>query len=181
MWHLLLTFPNSPDWWWLISSVFLTRTSCYKITHVNGYYGAWPGWAVSVSVLPLTFMLSSYSVMLDSSPPHGLQYATLPSPSPSPWVCSNSCPLSHWCHSAISSSVAPFSSHLHSFPASGSFPMSWLFASGGQSIRATASVLWMNIQGWFTLGLTGLISLLSKGLSSVFSSTAVRKHQFIGT
>ena len=180
-WRLLLTFPNFPDWWWLSSSMFLTRTSCYKITHVNGYYGAWAGWVVSVSVLPLTFMLFSHSVMLDSLPSYGLQYATLPSPSPSPWVCSNLCPLSHWCHPTISSSVAPFSSRFHSVPASGSFPMSRLFASGGQSIRASASVLPMNIQGWFTLGLTGLISLLSKGLSSVFFSNTVRKHQFFGT
>ena len=89
-------------------------------------------------------------------------------------TCSNSCPLSWWCQPAISSSVAPFSSCLQSFPASGSFLMSWLFASGGQSIRAPASVLPMNIQGWFPLGLTGFISLLSKGLSRVFSNTTVQ-------
>ena len=83
-----------------------------------------------------------------------------------------------WCHSTISSSVARFSSCLQSFSASGSFPMSWLFASGGQIIEASASVLLMNIQGWFPLGLTGLISLLSKGLSRVFSSTTVWMHQF---
>ena len=97
------------------------------------------------------------------------------------WVCSNSCPLSRWCHLTISFSVAPFSSCLQSFPASGSFPVCWLFASGVESIGASASVLPMSIQGWFPLGLTGLISLLSKGLSGVFSSTIVWKHQFFGT
>ena len=98
-----------------------------------------------------------------------------------PGACSNSCPLSLWCHPTISSSVAPFSSCSPSFPASGSFPMSQLFASGMQSVRASASasVLPMNIQGWFPLGLTGLISLLSKGLSRVSSSTTVQKHQFL--
>ena len=98
------------------------------------------------------------------------------------YICSNSCPLSQWCHSTISSSVIPFSSCLRSFPASGSFPMSQLFASGGQSIEASTSapVLPMNIQGWFPLGLTGLISLQFKGLSRVFSNTTVRKHQFFG-
>ena len=103
-----------------------------------------------------------------------------PGPLPSPGVYSNSCPLTRWCHPTISSSVVPFSSCLQSFPASGSFPVSWLFMSGGQSIgaSASASVLPMNIQGWFLLGLTGLISFLSKGLSRVFSSTTVRRHQF---
>ena len=98
-------------------------------------------------------------------------------------VCSNSCPLSQWCHPAISSSVIPFSSCLQSFPASGSLLMSWLFASGGQSIgpSASASVLSINIQLWYPLGLTGLISLMSKGLSRVFSSTIVRRHQFFST
>ena len=98
---------------------------------------------------------------------HGLYRARLPCPPLSPGVCSNSCPLSKWCHPTISSSVIPFSSCFQSFPASGSFPMSQLFASGDQSIRASAlaSVLPMNIQDWFPLGLTGLISLLSKSLS----------------
>ena len=95
----------------------------------------------------------------------------------------NSCPLSWWCHPTISSSVTPFFSCPQSFPASRSFLMSWLFASGGQSIgaSASASVLPMNIQGWFPLGLTGLISLLSKEVSRVSSSTTIRKHQFFGT
>ena len=104
----------------------------------------------------------------------------LPCPSLSPGVCLNSCPLSWWCHPAISSSFIPFSSCLQSFPASGSSPVGRLFTSGGQSIgaSASASALPMNIQGWFHLGLIGLVSLLPKGLSSVFSSTAVQKHQF---
>ena len=121
--------------------------------------------------------------MSDYLQPHGLQKARLPCPSPSPEVCSNSCPLSQWCHPTISSSVIPFSSRLQSFPASGSFPLSQFFVSGGQSIRASASasVPPMNSQDWFPLGLTGFMSLLSKGLSKVFSSVTVRKHQFYGT
>ena len=100
-------------------------------------------------------------------------------PSPTPRACSNSCPLSRWYYLTISSSLAPFSSCLQSFPASESFPVSQLFPSGGQSTGASASVsvLPMNIQGWFPLRLTGLISLLSKGLSGVFFSTTVLKHQ----
>ena len=125
-------------------------------------------------------LLFSYSVVSDSLQPHGLQHPSLPCPSSSPCLhlCSNSCLLNQWCHSTISSSVIPFSSCLQSFPASGSFLMSWIFASDGQSIGASASVLLMNIQGWFPLGFTGLISLLSKGLSIVFSSTTVQRHQF---
>ena len=114
--------------------------------------------------------------------PYGLQHARLPCFSPSPRACSNSCPLSQWCHLTVSSSVIPFSSCLQSFPVSGSFLMSQLFASGSQSIRAlaSASILPMYIQDWFPLGLTGLISLQSKGLSRVFSNTTVQKHQFLG-
>ena len=114
--------------------------------------------------------------------PHGLQHTKLPCPSLYPGVCSNSCPLSQWCCPVISSSVIPFSSCPQSFPASVFFPMSPLFPSGSQSIgaSASASVLPMTIQGWFPLGLTDLISLLSVGLSRVFSSTTVWKHQFFG-
>ena len=121
--------------------------------------------------------------MSDSLWPHGLQHTRLLCPSLSPRVCSNSCPLCQWCYPTISSSAARFSFPLQSFPASGSFPMSRLFASGGQSIgaSASASVLPMNIQGWFSLGLTGLISLQSKGLSRVFSSTTIWKHHFLST
>ena len=105
-----------------------------------------------------------------------------PCSSPSPGICSNSCPVSQWCHPTILPSVFPFSSCLLSFPASGSFPKSQLLASGGQTTgaSASASVLLMNIQGWFPLRLTGLISLQSKGLSRVFSNTTVQKHQFFG-
>ena len=121
--------------------------------------------------------------MSDSLRPHGLQHARPPCPSPTPRTYSNSCPLSQWCHPIISSSVIPFSSRLQSFPASGAFLMNWLFTSGGQSVGASASTsfLPMNIQGWSPLGLTGLIALLSKGLSRVFSSTTVQKHQFFST
>ena len=120
------------------------------------------------------------SIMFDSLQAHGLQHAWLPCPSPAPRACINACASSWWCHPTMSSSVTPFSSCLQSFPASGSFPMSQFFASLGQSIgvSASASVLPMNIQGWSPLGWTGLISLQSKGLSRVFSSTTIQKHQF---
>ena len=123
----------------------------------------------------------SHSVMSNSLQPHGLQHARLLCPSPTPRHYSNSCPLSWWCHPTISSSVIPFSC-LHSFSASGSFPMSQFFASGGQSIGVSAStlVLPMNIQDWFPLGFAALI-LQSKGLSRVFSSTTAQKHQFFVT
>ena len=122
----------------------------------------------------------SRSVVSDSLPPHESQHTRPPCPPPSPRVHSDSCPSSPWCHPAISSSVIPFSSCLQSFPASGSFPVSQLFASGGQSIgaSASASVLPMNIQDWFPLEWTCWISLLSQGLSRVFSNTTVQKHQF---
>ena len=127
-------------------------------------------------------LLFSHSVVSDSLLPYGLQHARPPCPSLSPEVCSNSCPLSWWCYLTVSSSVVPLFSCPQSSPPSESFPMSWHFTSGGQSIgaSASASVLPMNIQGWIPLGLTGLISLLSKGLSRVFSSTTVQKHQFLG-
>ena len=118
----------------------------------------------------------SHSVMSDCLRPHELEHARPPCPSPTPRVYSNSCPLSRWCHPTTSSSVVPFSSCLQSFPAPESFPKCQLFLSGGQSIGAlaSASVLPMNIQGWFPLGLTSLISLQSKGLSRVFSGTTVQ-------
>ena len=115
--------------------------------------------------------------MSNSLQPHGLLCPEL-----SPWVCSNSCPLSLWCYLTTLSSVIPFSFCPQSFPASGSFPMNQLFASGGQSIGALAlaSIFSMNIQGWFPLGLTGLISLLSKEFSRVLSNTTVQKPQLFG-
>ena len=119
-------------------------------------------------------------VVSDSLQSHGLQHARLLYPSPSPGTCSNSCLLCQWCHPTISSSVSPFSSCPQSFLASGSVPVNQLFTSGGQCIWASASssVLPVNIQGWFPLGLTSLISLLSKGLSRVLSNTTIQKHQF---
>ena len=120
----------------------------------------------------------SHSVVSDSLRPHELQHARPPCSSPTPGVYSNSFPSSRWCHPAISSSAVPFSSCPQSLPASGTFPMSQ-FSSGGQNIGASgsASVLPMNIQDWFPLGLTGWISLQSMGLSRVFSNTTVQKHQ----
>ena len=125
----------------------------------------------------------SHSVVSDSLWPHESQHAGPPCQSPTPWVHSNAHLSSWWCHPAISSSVVPFSSCPQSFPASGSFPMSQLFASGGQSIgvSASASVLPVNTQDWSPLGWTGWIFLQSKRLSRVFSNTTVQKHQFFGT
>ena len=130
-----------------------------------------------IILIPVQF---SNSFVSDSLWPHGLHHARLPCPSPTTGACSNSCPLSWWCHPTISSS---FSSCFQSPPASGPFLMNLLFTWDGQSIgySASASVLPMNIEGWFPLGLTGLISFLSKGLSRVFSNTTVQKHQFFGT
>ena len=124
----------------------------------------------------------SHTVMSDSLWPHELQHTRPPCPSPTPGVHSNSCPLSWWCHPAISSSVIAFSSCLQSFPGSGSLQMSQLFTSGGQSTgpSASASFLPMNMQDWYPLGWTGWISLQFKGLSRVFSNNTVQKHQFFG-
>ena len=133
--------------------------------------------------LQFSFVQFSCSVVSNSLRPHGLQYARLPCPSPTPGAYSNSCPLSQWCHPTISSSFIPFSFHLQSFPISGSFPKSQFFTSGDQSIgvSASASVLPMNIQDWSPLGYTGWIFLKSKGLSRVFSNTTIQKYQFWGS
>ena len=122
--------------------------------------------------------ISSVAQTCPTLQPHGQQHARPPCQSPTPGVYCNSSPSSWWCHPTISSSVIPFSSHPQSFPASGSFPMSWFFASGGQSIgvSASASVLPMNTQDWFPLGWTGWIFSQSKELSRVFSNTTVQKH-----
>ena len=137
---------------------------------------------ISPVIFPPLIVVQSLSTS-DSSRPHGLQHARLLWPPLSPRVCSNSCPFSQWCYLTISSSAIPFTLCLQSFQVSGSFPMSRLFSSGGQSIEASAlaSVLPVNIQGWFPLGWTGLTSLLSRELSRVFSSTTVWKHQFFST
>ena len=131
----------------------------------------------------LNILFSSVAQSYLTLQPNRLQHTRLPCPSPTPRVHLNSCPLSRWCHPTISSSVVPFSSYLQSFPGSGSFPISQFFISGGQSIGAlaSASVLLMNIQDCFPLGLTGWISLPSKGLSRVFSNTTIQKHQFFRT
>ena len=137
----------------------------------------------SFSSVQFSSVQFSRSVISDSLRPHESQHIRPPCPSPTPGVHPNSCPLSWRCHPAILSSVVPFSSCLQSLPASESFPMSQLFAWGGQSIgvSALASVLPMNTQDWSPLEWTGWISLQSKGLSRVFSNTTVQKHQFFGT
>ena len=163
-----------------------------------GYYKGWYTWNIesrkrlklytdswasrnSLSVWSVSSVqFSSVAVMSDSLWSHGVQHARPPCPAPTPRVYSNSCLLNWWCHPTISSSVVPFSPLLQSFPASGSFPMSQLFMSGGQSsgVSPSTSVLPKNIQDWSPLGWTGWISLQSKGLSRVFSNTTVQKHQF---
>ena len=137
---------------------------CFACTNFNASHN----WTVQFS----------HSVMSGYLWPHGLQHTRFLSPSPTPGACSNSCPLSQWCHPAISSSVVPFSSSLQYFPASRSFLMCQSFESGSQRIGASASVLLMNIQNWFPFKLTGLIALQSNALSRVFSNTIVQKHQF---
>ena len=150
--------------WWIPLDRGAWRATVHRVAKSQ----TWPKWFQSVSHF-------SHSVECDSLWPHGLQHTRPPCPSPTPGVYSHSCPLSRWCHSTISSSVIPFSSCLQSFPASGSFPVSQLFASSGQSIgvSASTSVLPTNIQDWFPLAWTGWISLQSKGLSRVFSNTTV--------
>ena len=141
-------------------------------------------WTVTI-IIPLFSIISQFSssVVSNSLRPSELQHARLPCLSPAPGVYPSSCLSSWWCHPTISSSGIPFSSYPQSFPASGSFPMSQLFASCGQSIGAltSTSVLQMNTQDWSILKWTGWISLQSKGLSRVFSNTMVQKHQFFGT
>ena len=162
---LKIWFTIAPDWkktvYWIIKDTFIHYLFCVEFSSVQ----------------------FSHSVMFDSFRPHALQHARPPCPSPTPGAYPNSCPLSQWCHPAISSSVSPFSSCPQSLPALGSFPMSQLFSWGGQNtgVSASASVLPMNTQDWSPLGWTGWISLQSKGLSRVFSNTTVQKHQFLGT
>ena len=147
-----------------------------KKCNIFTYFKPWLN-SIPLNISSVQF---SCSVMSDSLWPHGLQHARPPCPSPTPGAYSHSCPSTRWCHPTISSSVLPFSSRLHSFPTSGSLPVSRFFPSGGQSfgVSASASVLPMNIQGWSPLGWTLWISLQSKGLSGVFCNTTVQKHQF---
>ena len=141
------------------------------------------GFSVLLTPVKLLSVQFSRLVVSDSLRPHESQHARLPCPSPTPRVYSNSCPSNRWCHPAISSSVVPFSSCPQSLPASGSFPMSQLFAWGGQSIGVSAfvSILPMNTQDWSPLGWIGWTSLQSKGLSRIFSNITVQKQQFFGT
>ena len=161
---------------WVLN--FVKRCFCiYWDEHMVFYSSVfWCG--VSYWLIHFSSFQFSCSIMSDSS--SSPQHTRRPCPSPTPRVHPNACPLSQWCHPTISSSVVPFFSCPQSFPASGSFQMSQHFTSGGQSSRVSAStsVLPMNTQDWSPLGWTGWISLQSKGLSRVFSSTTVQKHQF---
>ena len=175
------------------------ETFCNLMTKSQSFRGSFHGyWSSHITPKFLPFMWDkkassalgweeyipkgqlSHSVVSDSLRPHESQHDRPPCPSPTPGVYSKSCPLSPWCHPAISSSVIPFSSCPQSFPASGSFLMSQLFAWGGQiiGVSTSTSVLPMNTQDISPLGWTGWISLQSKGLSRVFSDTTVQKHQF---
>ena len=140
-----------------------------------------PEYSKNAQLIKQASVQFSHSVVSDYLQSHQPQHGRLPCPSPTPRAFSNSCASRRWCHPTISSSVVPFSSCPQSFPASGSFPVSQFFLSGGQSIGASAStsVLSVSIQDWFALGLTGLISLQSKGLLRVFSNTTVQKYQDI--
>ena len=158
--------------WKLLGKMIRKETTVFTGL-VFGVDGSW-------SIFHHQSVQFSRSVTSESLPPHRLQHARPPCPSPTPGAYSNSCPSSLWCHPTISSFVIPFSSCLQSFPASRSLPVSQFFTSGGQRIgvSASASVLQMNIQDWFLLGLTGWIYLQSKGLSRVFFNTTVQKHLF---
>ena len=187
--------------WWCyltISSSAAPSSFAFNLSQHQGLFqwvgsftsgGQSIGASAPVSVLPMNIRVDflsvqfSRSVVSDSLQPHEPQHARPPCPSPTPRVHPNPCSLSWWCHPAISSSVVPFYSCPQSFPTSGSFPMSQLFASGGQSIgvSASTSVLPTNTQDWSPLGWTGWISLQSKGLSRVLSNATVQKHQFFGS
>ena len=158
-------------WYYILIEVVVTRI----YPHVAKWH------RIMQSIFVISSVHFSRSVVCDYMWPHAARQ--LPCPSPTPVLCSNSCPSSRWRHPTISSSVFPFSSCLLSFPGSGSFSMSQYFASGDQSIgvSALASVLPMNNQDWSPLGWTGWISLQSKGLSRVFSNTPVQKHQLLGS
>ena len=174
-------------WDWLIWSPCYSRDSqeystAPQIESINSLAVSLLDGAAFTPQYQFSSVQFSLSVISNSLWPHESQHARPPCPSPTPGVYSNSCPSSWWCDPAISSHVVPFSSCPQSLPASGSFPMSQLFAWGGQSIgvSASASVHPMNTQDWSSLGWTCWISLQSKGLSRVFSNTTVQKHQFFG-
>ena len=157
----------------VLSESFPSRSVFYNLGYIS----------YAMKPLQLSSVWFSRSVVSHSLRPHESPHTRPPCPSPTPGVYSNSCALNRWCHPVISSSVIPFSSCPQSLPASGSFPMSQLSTSGGQSIgvSASTSVPPMNTQDWSPLGWTGWISLKSKGLSRVFSNTTVQKHQFFST
>ena len=166
-----------------ISSSFASFSSCPQFFTASGSFPIsqlFTSGGQNIAASALASVQFSFSVTSDSLQAHELQHARPPYPSPTPGVYWNSCPSSWWCHLAISSSIIPFSSSPQSLPESGSFPMSQLFAWGGQStgVSASTSVLPMNTQDWFPLEWTGWISLQSKGLSRVFSNTTVQNYQF---
>ena len=183
-----LSYPTCGIFLWQLelTSIGTIITSGEVVLHEGGWmlsqwwkkYGC--GWWIILwkSIVNSSVVHFSHSVTSNSLTPHGLQDTRLPCPSSNPGACSDSCPSSWWCHPTILCSIVPFSSHLQFFPASGSFPVSQFFASGGQSIgaSASASVFPMIIQDWFPLGWTGWITLQSKGLYRVFSNTTVHKH-----
>ena len=184
--HIALSFRNTMNIHWSFHSesglrgkwwyVWRERRVEYSIRIKNKTNICWINFVDDI----MHSVQFSRSVVANSLQHHGLQHARPPCPSPTAGVYSNSSPSSRWCHPTISTSVIPFSPHLESYPASGSFQMSQFFTSGGQSIgvSASASVLPMNIQDWFPLGWTCWISMLPKGLSRVFSNTTVQKYQF---
>ena len=168
LWVLLFPFEPPEDIYVIFHSVFHLSYNFFHNSHLI------------ISLHSFSSVQFNCSIMSNSLWPHELQHARPPCPSPTPGVYPNSCPSTQWCHPTISSSVVPFSSCPQSLPASESFPMSQLFAWGGQStgVSASTSVLPMNTQDWSPLGWTGWIHLQSKGLSRVFSNTTVQKHQF---
>ena len=187
--HLCFGAGHKPSRWkpqlkeWEATTILNTLSLPQTFLQSNPSFSLQSNFLSFVCWTCLLFLLFGHSAVSDSLHPPGLQHTRLPCPSPSPRACSNSWPSSQWCHPNISSSVIPLSSCLQSFQESGSFLMSQLFTSGGQSIgvSAVASVLPMNIQDWFSLRWTGLISLQSKGLLRIFSNTTVQKHQSFST
>ena len=190
--QLLFLFlsPHSVNYWGRGAKISNHDLQIFNFSHSVTQFLLYEFWSpiirCKVKILMTSCWVSSVqfsrSVVSGSLQPHELQHARPPCPSPTPGVYSNSCPLSRWCHPAISSSVVLFPSRLQSFPTSGSFPMSQLFAWGSQStgVSASASVLLTNTQDWSPSGWTGWISLQSKGLSRVFPNITVQKHQFFG-